>query len=93
MGLDAPEKHEINASVHGEVEHRHVVMIEGDENEYLKALEDARIAIEGVQQALPDPNVTREFDAVPTDHIEDAEIVEDIKEDESQARLNSPESG
>lgn len=70
LGLDAPEKHEIAASIHGEVEHHHVVIIGGDEAEYMAALEDAVKQHEAQHQyELANPNAAQE--------IEDAEVVDD----------------
>ena len=73
LGLDAPERHEIG--VHGTVdhEHHHVVIIGGDEREYMDALQEAVDALEaGTPKELANPNTAEE--------IVDAELVEDTGE-------------
>ena len=71
LGLDAPEKIDMNVS--GRIENVHAVIVEGDSDSYIAALERSRaIQIEAARGEL--------VEAGQAEGIEEAEIVEDFDE-------------
>lgn len=72
LGLDAPEK--IDMNVHGSAEHIHVVRIEGDSEDYIKSLQEAR---QRVLQAAHQEGISpskAEMEIIDAVIIEDDEV-------------------